>query len=155
MSVPSRRVTGAVLLGAALFALVACGSSDDSMGNGATSSAAASSTSPPPSPAVTEYADATDEVRALSPGIRDTDVARLADRLAAAFPEQEGRTVTVQSLERGEPSVAVIAVRGAGDDSVAGADYRVTFEDDEGGWVIASAEKRYACLRGVAEGVCV
>lgn len=164
----ARRATLVVLLGVGLLGLVACGSSDDSMGDGATSSTSDSTTStsaapptsapsPPsvPSSAFTPYADATAEVRALVPGARSTSVAELAEQIASALRTGGTRSVSVASVQSGEPSIAMISVRGGGDDSVAGADYRIRFEGDEGGWAIASAEKRYACIRGVSDGVCV
>lgn len=142
-----------------VVALGAAGCGDDSGDGSTTSSRASSSSSTGPTTSttvVTAYVDATAEVQALVPGVRGTDVEELAARIAAAFRMEEGEEeAEVVSVERGEPSVAVIAVRRGGDDSVAGADYRITFEGDEAGWAIASAEKRYACLRGVSGDVCV
>jgi len=165
--VRARCLTASVFLGVSLLVVGACGGSDDATGNGSTtstrlpSSTTPSSTTPPTSAppsssstTFTPYADATAEVRALVPGARGTSVAQLAEQIAAALRTGGTRAVSVASVQSGEPSIAMISVRG-GDDSVAGADYRITFEGDETGWAIASAEKRYACVRGVEDGVCV
>jgi len=151
-----------VLAVLAVAVLAGCSGSDSDRASTTVSSASTSSSIPAVTPSsrasstpFTPYADATAEVRALLPGARGTSVAQLAQQVAAALRTGGTRAVSVASVQSGEPSIAMISVRGGGDDSVAGADYRITFEGDERGWAIASAEKRYACVRGVEDGVCV
>jgi hypothetical protein len=68
-----------------------------------------------------------------------------------------GAQVTVGLLAPVGPdeASAYAFVTGAGDDSVAGDEYRFTLRRSSDGWFVADLRLRTHCWRGVSEGLCV
>ena len=153
-----RRVLVIAVVAAGL--LSACGSSGSSAGDKpSTTSSSTSTTSTTTLPpgvvnGQTAWVDATAKWKQLAPTAFKSNPEAAAEDLAALLrggDTSETGTVTVISVQRGEPAVVVIRETGLPDDSVYSVDFEITLEPGDEGWVVSKARAQYGCTRGVDE----
>ena len=148
-----------VILGLVAAGLLsACGSSGSSAGDKpSTTSSSTSTTSTTTLPpgvvnGQTAWVDATAKWKQLAPTAFTSNPDAAAEDLAALLrggDTSETGTVTVVSVQRGEPAVVVIRETGLPDDSVYSVDFEITLEPGDEGWVVSKARAQYSCTRGV------
>jgi hypothetical protein len=158
-------VKRACVLVVACICLLGAGCGDDdattsTSSPAATSTATSTTTTGATDGVFTPRRDAMEQVEAiLSPPPIVTDARELAQKVADAIAPEgegaEGASVRIAGVEQGEPSLALIEVRGLADDSVAGYDLQLTLEpDDSLGWAVVAATRRDLCSRGVSGTLC-